>query len=123
MNAPHRLRSPDPEAPPSNEPTRIPPAQAEADALERVAPKRPVTVAAGDILIVRERVPRVNQKATLLPSWRYRVQVFAEPTKDRRVFNSFQYAAFEAEHMATSLHARVIYVEENIPIVVADYRR
>ena len=104
-----------------SEPARIPPTDAEADAIERVAPKRPIQIARGDIVIVRERVPRVNQHVTVLP-WRFRVQVFPDPTKDRHVFNSFQHAAFAAEELASKARARVIYVEDHIPSVVADYR-
>jgi hypothetical protein len=71
-------------------------------------------------VITRERVPRVNPYATFPTPWRYCVRHYPEP--QGAAFTSFQHAASAAEQDATSRNGRVIYIENQIPTVLADYR-
>ena len=113
---------PDPsDAEPPSRPTRTSPDEALPDILERIVHKRQVQVEDGDIVITRERLPRLNPYATISLPWRYRVRVYPEP--GGHTFSSFQHAASEAEDLATGRKARVLYIETDQPAVLADYRR
>jgi uncharacterized protein YbaR (Trm112 family) len=104
-------------------PKRIPPAEAPADAVERIVPKRHVQVEPGDVVVTREPVPRVNPLTTLARQpWRYRLALFPEGPEGYRIFTSFQHAATEAEQVAAHRKARVMYVEDGIPSMLADHR-
>ena len=104
-------------------PIRIPPSEAEAEALERIAAKRQLQVRHGDVLIVRELVPRVSvPKLVTERQWRFRVYVYPDRSEGH-TFNSFQHAASEAEHMGVQTNSRVIYIEDDVPGLMNDYRR
>jgi len=113
-----RRQSPDPPGP-----KRIPPADDLPEAVERIISRRQILIEAGDVVIRRERVPRVNPMASAPTPWRFRVLVSPAPSGGGLVFTSFQHAASEAEQMAARGHSRVVYVEDDLPTLLADYRR
>ena len=76
----------------------------------------------GDVLIARERLPRLDPHAPLSPQWRYRVTVFDGP-QEAHTFTSFPHAASAAEQLASKQQVRVIYIEDGLHTVLADYRR
>jgi hypothetical protein len=103
-------------------PKRIRPADAASEAVERVGPRK-LSLEPGDAVIVRERVPRLTQSgASEPPLWRYRV-LFYKETRDGQVFNSFQHAASAAAQMASSHARRLMYVEDDVPSLLANHRR
>ena len=104
-----------------NGPERIAPDDAIPDVLERVVLRRQVQLEVGDVLITRERVPRLNPHATIALPWRYRVAVYPEPAG--HTYTSFQHAASAAEDLATNRHARVLYLETDQLTLLADYRK
>ena len=75
----------------------------------------------GDVLIARERLPRLDPHSSLSPQWRYRVTVFGRP-KEAHTFTSFPHAASAAEQLASTHQVRVIYAEDGLHTVLADYR-
>ena len=102
-------------------PQLIPPSQAQSDAVERVAPKK-LQLERGDVVIVREALPAINPKPIAPPSSRYRV-AFAPELRDGSLYNSFQHAASAGMQLATTpRRARLIYLEEGIPSLIADHR-
>ena len=108
---------------PASRPRRIPPSDAAADAVERIVSRRQIQLESGDIVIYRERVPNLRTNADSASAvWRYRVRPFPS-AGDAPTFNSFQHAASEAEQMATARQARVMYVEDDVPSLLVDYRR
>ena len=103
-------------------PRLIPPAAAEPDeAIERIAPKRRITIEPDDVVIRRERVPSLNPKPLAAPPWRFRVRI-GPTTTDGSVFNSFQHAASAAEQLAGGRRTRLLYLEDDVPALIADYR-
>ena len=100
---------------------RIPPAEAASEAIERLVSKRQLQVERGDVVVLREPVPRLKQSSS--PLWRYRLFVHPAADSDGRVFNSFQHAASEAEQLAAQRRARLLYVENGVPSLVNDHRR
>jgi hypothetical protein len=102
-------------------PVRVRPTEALPDIVERIVPRRQVAAEDGDVVITRERVPRLNPHAMFAVPWRYCLRIYPDPQGS--AFTSFQNAASEAEHYATVHHARVLYVEDESPTVLADYRR
>ena len=102
---------------------RLAPSEATAEAMERIAPRRQLGLEKGDVVITRERVPRVNPKSAVKePQWRYRVARHPDP-HDAHVFNSFAHAASYAEQWAGDRRLRIIYVDDGMPSLIADYRR
>jgi hypothetical protein len=99
----------------------VPPVDSLPDVLERVLLRRQVTIEDGDVVIARERVPNLNPMTTIPTPWRYCVRVYPNPHGD--AFSAFQNAASAAEQLATERHARVLYVEDKQPTLLADYRR
>ena len=77
----------------------------------------------GDVVISKERPKRISTRAVYSARCQYIVGVYPDPEALINIFTSFKNAASEAEHYATSHHARVVYVEDEEPIVLADYRR
>ena len=108
-------------SPEHSEVSRIAPADALPDVVERVLSRRQFRPDDDDVLIVRERVPRVNPRAQFPQPWRYRVT--ARGTFEQQTFTSFPHAASEAEHLASSRNGRVVYIEDGAPTVLGDYRR
>ena len=105
-------------------PRRIPPAEATSEAVERILPKRQLQIEAGDVVITREPVPRVNPLSTLTSRpWQYRLAIYPEAPEGYRIFTAFQHAALAAEQIATEKHARIIYVEEGVPSLLTNYRK
>jgi hypothetical protein len=103
-------------------PNRIAPADALPDVVERVVSRRQLYPEDGDVVITRERVPCLNPFAQFPQPWRYRVVVRGE-IGERPTFTSFPHAASEAEQIASQRAARVIIIEDDVPTVLADYRR
>ena len=101
-------------------PELIPPAKAASEAVERIVPRKRILVERGDAVILRERVPSLNAKALAAPPWRFRLYL-AEIT-DSQVFNSFQHAASAGEQLASQRDARLLYIEDDVVSVLADYR-
>lgn len=101
--------------------SRIAPADALPDVVERLVSRRPIRVEDGDVLITRERVPRVNPRAQFPQPWRYRLTVRGGTVNT--TFTSFPHAASEAEHLASTRNARVVYIEDDAPTLLGDYRR
>ena len=104
-----------------SEVSRISPADALPDVVERLVSRRQYRADDGDVLIIRERVPRLNPRAQFPQPWRYRVTV--RGTIEQHTFTSFPHAASEAEHVASTRNARVVYIEDGVPTVLGDYRR
>jgi hypothetical protein len=91
------------------------------DIVERLVSRRQFFPEDGDVLITRERVPSVNPHAQFSAPWRYRVTVRGHD-RDQHTFNSFQHAASEAEQIASKGKARIVYIEDDTPSVLGDYR-
>jgi hypothetical protein len=101
---------------------RLAPADSPADAVERVAPRRQ-QLHSGDVVITRERLPQVNPRPLSVgPQWRFRVQVHPEKY-GKPLFNTFTVAASEGERLASERHARLMFVEDDVVALIADYRR
>jgi hypothetical protein len=99
---------------------RVPPAEAAAEALERLAPRH-VHPEPGDIIIAKELHPGLVRAPS---RWRYRLYVSPSHNTDGRVFSDFQHAASEGEQLAAHHRARLLYVEEDgTPTLLNDYRR
>jgi hypothetical protein len=92
-----------------------------SETLQRVIPKRQIQVQNGDVVVRRERFPRLNPSAIALPPYRFLVLIHPSATASH-TFSGFQHAATEAEQLAARRRARVIYIEDEAPIVLADYR-
>jgi hypothetical protein len=107
----------------SSGPRRIAPTDAPADAIERVLPRKRLQLVAGDVVVARERVPRVNPNPlSRVPQWHYRVSIHADPACERRLFHGFMHAAAAADQLAAELRSRVMFVEDGILSLLADYR-
>ena len=74
------------------------------------------------MIVRREKVPALNLNPIAPPPWRYRVQLFGQPSNTGHTFSSFQHAAVEAEQIAARQRVRVLYIEDEVPAVLADYR-
>lgn len=109
-------------APEHSEISRISPADALPDVVERLVSRRHFRPDDHDVLIIRERVPRLNPRAQFPQPWRYRVTMRGSPV-EKHTFTSFPHAASEAEHLASTRNARVVYIEDGAPTVLGDYRR
>jgi hypothetical protein len=102
---------------------RLSPAEAAAEAVERIAPRR-LTLENGDIVIRRDRIPRVNPRpASPEPQWRYLVGTYPDRQGNVAFFTSFSHAAAHAEQLASDTHARVMFIEDDMPTLIANYRR
>jgi hypothetical protein len=102
-------------------PSRVPRRETLPDVLERVVLRRHVKVAIGDVVITRERLPSLNPLTTLATPWRFCVRLF--PDLQGSGYTAFQNAASAAEQLAAQRYARVVYVEDGTPTVLADYRQ
>ena len=102
-------------------PTRIPPTADPAEAIQRLVPRTQLRLEAGDILVVREPMPRLQLSAagTL---WWFRVSTYLTPEANSRVFTSFHHAASHGEQLAAQCHARLLLVEDGVPTLLNDYR-
>jgi len=101
---------------------RRPPRESPSDAIERVQPRR-VQIETGDVVVTRERVPQVNPKrASAAPQWRYRIRIHPDQHTGP-VFNGFAPAASHAEQIASVRCARIVFIEDELPVILADYRK
>jgi hypothetical protein len=103
-------------------PHRLSPQDAPAEAIERIAGRKQLFIARGDVVISRELLPKVNTNPlSREPQWRFRVSI--EGVHDRsQFFTSFTHAALRGEELATSKRTRLLFVEDEIPLLLADYR-
>ena len=108
--------------PPGRGPTRIPPGADPAEALERLVPRKQLRPEDGDIVIVRESIPRLQLSSTATRWW-FRVITYPAPEADGRVFTSFHHAASHGEQLAGLKHARLLFVEDGSSTLLNDYRR
>ena len=103
-------------------PHRLAPEDVPAEAVERIAGRRALTIARGDVVLSREPLPKVNPSPlTDEPQWRFRVCVQGVPSSSQ-FFTSFAHAASRAEDLATTKRTRLVLVEDDIPTLLADYR-
>lgn len=103
-------------------PRRIPPSESPAEAVERLAPRKVLRLLSGDVVVARELIPRVNPNPmSREPQWRYRVGVHGQPSP-RQTFLTFLHAASRAEELAVSLRSRIMFVEDDVPSLLADHR-
>jgi hypothetical protein len=103
-------------------PHRLAPRDAPAEAVERIAGRRAVTIARGDVVVSREPLPKVNTSPmTRETQWRFRVCIQGIQSSSQ-FFTSFTHAASRGEELATIRRARLLFVEDEIPSLLADYR-
>jgi len=103
-------------------PHRLAPKDAPAEAVERIAGRRALVINRGDVVISREPIPKVNTNPmTRETQWRFRVCIQGTPSSDQ-FFTSFTNAALRGEELATEKHSRLVFVEDDIPLLLADYR-
>jgi len=97
-----------------------PPAQVPAEAIERLSPR--LKLERGDIALVREPLPRVNPRPlSTEPQWRFRVCIEGERGSSQ-FFTSFAAAAARAEEIAAERSARLLFVEDGVVALLANYR-
>ena len=103
-------------------PHRLAPGDAPAEAVERIVGRRALLIAPGDVVVSREPLPKVNPRPlTQQPQWRFRVCIQGVP-RSSLFFTSFTHAASRGEELATTRHTRLVFVEDDIPSLLADYR-
>ena len=108
---------------PNGPPHRLAPQDAPAEAVERIAGRRALTIARGDVVVSREPLPKVNpHPLTDEPQWRFRVCIQGVQNSSSQFFTSFTHAASRAEELATTKRTRLLLVEDDIPTLLADYR-
>jgi hypothetical protein len=107
---------------PGMPPDRIPPVDDPAGAMERLVPRKQLRVERGDVVIARESMPRLQPSATAARWW-FRVSVYLSPEADGRVFTSFHHAASHGEQLASQRCARLLFIEDQSPTLLNDYRR
>ena len=102
---------------------RLAPLDAPAEAVERIAGRRALTIAHGDVVILREPLPKVNPRPlSTQPQWQFRVCIQGVRGSSQ-FFTSFTHAASRAEELATTKRRRLLLVEDDIPTVLADYSK
>ena len=93
-----------------------------AEAVERIAGRKALRIAPGDVVLSREPLPKVNPRPlTQQPQWRFRVCIQGV-LRSSQFFTSFTHAASRAEELATAKATRFVFVEDDIPSLLADYR-
>lgn len=110
-------------ADPTGLPRRTPPSESPSEAIERLVPRKVLQLLPGDVVVARELIPRVNTNPiSREPQWRYRVGLHgvAHPGP---TFTSFLHAATRAEELAVERRARIMFLEDDVPSLLADYRR
>lgn len=97
----------------------VPPAEAPAETLERVAPRQDTTPEAGDVLVLRESAAHLNSFSLC----RYRLAVIGEPRAQNRLFARFEEAVAHGEDLAARRRCRLLYAEQHVgPTILMDYR-
>jgi hypothetical protein len=106
----------------NNPSDRLAPTDVPAEAVERIAGRRGLTILRGDVVLSHERLPRVNPASRIdEPQWRFRVCI--DGTRDSsELFTSFPRAASRADEIAAARRTRLIFVEDDLPSLLADYR-
>jgi hypothetical protein len=108
---------------PKKPPARLAPRETPAEAVERILPRRLLALESGDVVITQERLPRVNPATAVTePQWWFRVRVHPEPY-GQPAFTSLAHAASHAEQLAADRRSRVMFLEDDVPTLLADYRR
>ena len=103
-------------------PHRLAPGDAPAEAVERIAGRRALVIARGDVVVSREPLPKVNPRPlTQQPQWRFRVCIQGFP-RSSQFFMTFTHAASRADELAAAKRTRLVFVEDDIPLLLADYR-
>jgi hypothetical protein len=103
-------------------PHRLAPEDAPADAVERIAGRKQLIIDHGDVIVARERLPKVNTNPiTREQQWRFRVCIHGADGRSH-FFTSFAHAASLGEELATAKRTRLVFVEDGIPSLLADYR-
>jgi hypothetical protein len=109
-------------AAPKRPPHRLQPQAAPADAVERIAGRKLLMIARGDVVVSREPLPKVNTNPmSREPQWRFRVAIQGVQ-ESSQFFSSFAHAASRGEELATGKRTRLLFVEDDIPSLLADYR-
>ena len=92
---------------PKGPPHRLAPEDVPAEAVERIAGRRALTIARGDVVLSREPLPKVNTNPmTREPQWRFRVCIQGAAGSSQ-FFMSFTHAASRAEELATTKRTRL----------------
>jgi hypothetical protein len=103
-------------------PHRLQPEAAPADAVERIAGRKLLMIDRGDVVVSREPLPKVNTNPiSREPQWRFRVAIHGMPG-NAQFFSNFAHAASRGEELATGKRTRLLFVEDDIPSLLADYR-
>ena len=85
--------------------------------------RRQLRLLPGDVVVKREPLPRVNPRPmSAEPQWRYRVSLHDE-SGTSQYFDGFVHAATRAEQLASDLRRRIMFVEDDVASMLADYRR
>jgi hypothetical protein len=91
--------------------------------VERLLPRWQLRLLPGDVVVAREPLPRVNPRPISdEPQWRYRVAVQGEPPPGQ-TFTTFLHAASRAEELAVARQTRLMFLEDDVASLLADYRR
>ena len=90
--------------------------------MERIAGRRALAIDRGDVVVSREPLPQVNTNpVSRAPQWRFRVCIQGVPGSSQ-FFTSFTHAVSRAEELASAKRTRLVFVEDEIPSLRADYR-
>ena len=104
-------------------PRRTPPSESPSEAVERLLHRRQLQLLPGDVVVAREPLPRVNPRPISdEPQWQYRVAVQGEPPPGQ-TFTTFLHAVTCAEDLAAARRARIMFLEDDVASLLADYRR
>jgi hypothetical protein len=91
--------------------------------VERLLHRRQLRLLLGDVVVSRELLPRINPRPISdEPQWRYRVYVHDNPL-DGKTFTTFLHAVTRAEELAIDRRTRIMFVEDDVPSSLGDYRR
>ena len=91
--------------------------------MERLLHRRQLQLLPGDVVVAREPLPRVNPRPISdEPQWQYRVAVQGEPPPGQ-TFTTFLHAVTCAEDLAATRRARIMFFEDDVASLLADYRR
>ena len=102
---------------------RTPPSESPSESVERLLPRRQLQLLRGDVVVTRDPLPRVNRRPiSVQPQWRYRVFVQGDPPNGQ-TFTTFMHAVTRAEDLGVERHTRVMFLEDDLPALLADYRR
>lgn len=100
----------------------MPASESPSEAVERLLHRRQLQLLPGDVVVMREPLPRVNPRPISdEPQWRYRVYIHNNRL-DGQTFTTFLHAVTRAEDVASSLRVRIMFLEDDVPALLADYR-